>query len=91
MGELVELTAEEVSMVKRHREKIAMEKASNELLIRVLVATADYEKWLQENSAGSSYTTFLDDFGYQGVDPKMTFNFVEHLRRKAKEAVRQTG
>lgn len=62
----MELTNEERQAVYnlRHEKERAMRPA----LEHLLNVAARYTAWLNKNGAGSTYSTFCDDFGYEAVD-----------------------
>lgn len=38
------------------------------LALKVLRTAYKFESWMQDTGAGASYSTFCDDFGYEGVE-----------------------
>lgn len=62
----MELTEREMEVVLRMRRTSAVHVARKQAKLEILRAAHEYEKWLQENGVGSTYSTFCDDFGYDG-------------------------
>lgn len=82
---VMELSQEEVDTIERIRaEREAAAKKRAETL-HILRTAYEYEKWLQENGAGSSYSTFRDDFGYSGEYGEWMYNVISSLRDRARE------
>lgn len=62
----MDLTQEEAEIIQAHRrQRLEAKKQQSVHLLRV---AADYARWLQEEGAGSTYSTFCDDFGYEAVE-----------------------
>lgn len=62
----MEISEEERCLILQHRRKVDDElkpKAAH-----LLDVSARYLSWLIENGAGSTYSTFCNDFGYEPVD-----------------------
>lgn len=62
----MELTEREREAVLRMRRVDAVSNSVKRARLEILRVALDYERWLQENGAGSTYSTFCDDFGYDG-------------------------
>jgi hypothetical protein len=56
---------EEVRLIMNHRAELARENNIITLRQEMLKVAFAYCVWLNENKAGSTYSTFCDDFGYQ--------------------------
>lgn len=76
----LELTEEEVAHIKQRREKEEARKAVlKKRLDRIMVAH-DYEKWLQDKGRGSTFSTFVNEFGYDELDSSEVYGVVEAIR-----------
>jgi hypothetical protein len=51
-----------------------------ELRLEVLRTMFEYEKWLKEVGAGSTYSTFCDDFGCVHSERSVIFTIISELR-----------
>lgn len=58
------LTDEEKCMVDKMRAEREADLKHRVYRLELLKVAYEYEKWLQENGAGTSYSTFWNDFGY---------------------------
>lgn len=77
------LSAEEIHWIEERRaEREAAAKRQAEKL-KILKTAYQYEEWLQENEAGSTYSTFCDDFGYGGEHREFMFKAVTQIRSLA--------
>jgi hypothetical protein len=63
--ELLVSDPEEVRLIMNHRAELAREKNIIALRQEMLKVALAYCVWLDENRAGSTYSTFCNDFGYQ--------------------------
>ena len=82
--EFVELEEEELDVVKEYRAKRDAQKRQKNLQFEILEQAYEYEKWLRENGAGSSFSTFCDDYGYPSSENrKFIYDAVEEIRRQA--------
>lgn len=85
----MELSEEERCLFLQHRRKIDDElkpKAAH-----LLDVSARYLSWLIENGAGSTYSTFCNDFGYEpadGEDRPVLYEEVLNLISLAKDSYR---
>lgn len=75
----MELSQQEMAIVQKYRAEKAQRDKAREFYLECLETTARYRKWLNENEAGSTYTTFCDDFEYAGEDRQYMFKVVEHM------------
>lgn len=79
----IELTEEEEKLLldlRAQKEQIKANIAKRREILRVAY---EYETWLQENGAGSTYSTFCDNFGYTGADREEMYHDVGDVRKKA--------
>ena len=61
----MELTEHEKNTVLRMRKAQAERKQRKEAALHILKTAYLFERWMQENGVGPSYSTFCDDFGYE--------------------------
>jgi hypothetical protein len=94
------MTPQEEALVLAHRKVRDRDLAADVLLLVVMRVGFEYQNWLNENGAGSTYTTFCDEFGYPaeglpqiltsaGIDRPLIFNLVGLLRVQARDLTRQ--
>ena len=79
----MELTQEEIQVVEQHRAEKEFIRRRKEMQFVILETAYEYEKWLRQNGAGSSYSTFCDDFKYDGDNRQFVYDAVEEIRRQA--------
>jgi hypothetical protein len=64
------LTAAEFEAVAAMRAAIAAREREKELASHVMSTAAAYLNWLRKEGAGSTFSTFCDDFAYLPHDPE---------------------
>jgi hypothetical protein len=74
------LTPEEKAFILSKREKDKRVSKKAELKLRVLKIAGNYESWLQANGRGSSFSTFVDEFGFDEHGASEFFRRVEKVR-----------
>lgn len=83
MADDLVLTESERALIIQRREdekKAAEARASRRSALRV---AADYEAWLQDNGRGSTFSTFVNEFGYDEAGAGDVFRRVETIRQVA--------
>lgn len=68
----------------------ALRSARQAKMLHVLATARDYAFWLVDNGAGSTYSTFCDDFGYQaqpGEDRPALYRKLEAIFDVARAAL----
>ena len=84
MAKTIELEDDEIDVVEEYRAKREAQKKQSNLQFEILEQAYEYEKWLRENGAGSSYSTFCDQYGYPAMENrKFIYECVEAIRRAA--------
>ncbi len=81
----MELSPHETDLVLQYRREQVEAAKVKQRALALLKAAFEYEKWLQENDRGTSYTTFLDEFGFKGDHTSSTYNQVIYLIYAARE------
>jgi hypothetical protein len=89
---------EEVRLIMNHRAALAREMNIVALRQEILKVALAYCVWLDENRAGSTYSTFCDDVGYQlpetlsatGVERNTLFRAVGQLLALATDKAEAT-
>lgn len=79
LGDLI-LTESERAMVLQRREQEAKEAKNRAFRLKALGIAADYEAWLQTNNRGSTFSTFVEEFGYDELGADYVFRHVEAIR-----------
>lgn len=82
-NEFGELDATEREMIRKHRAEIERIKQNEAFRLKALEVAARYEKWLQAEGEGDSYSTFINSFGYQERDGNEMHEFVQKIRQAA--------
>lgn len=77
---LINLTEDERALILRRREKAEAEALALLAKLQVIETAAKYEAWLQSNKRGSSFSTFVNEFGYQEAGADVMFFRVENVR-----------
>jgi hypothetical protein len=80
---MIELTEEEQNLILKRREEIAALEETRRVKLLTLETAAKYEAWLQQEGRGSTFSTFVDEFGYDEHDASSMFKRVEVLRAAA--------
>jgi len=62
----MELTKEEQNIILKMRYEKERQERKEVLSLKYLKLAAEYLAFLQNEGAGSTFTTFTDDFGYHG-------------------------
>ena len=78
----MELTAEEVDLVLKHREEQAQVAEAQRMKLRVLGIASQYEAWLQTHNRGSSFSAFVNEFECDEATANL-FKRVETVRAAA--------
>ena len=65
------LTEEEKNIILALRKDEEKRQQQKQMMLAVLETAARYARWLEENGRGTSYTTFVDEFGFD-EDIKMS-------------------
>ena len=55
-------------------------------MIKILKIAYEYAVWLEENGAGSTFSTFIDDFGYQEKGAAFMYDNVMAVMHLAKNS-----
>lgn len=74
------LTPEEEALILNRREKSARVSKEAAQRLRVLKIAGNYESWLQANGRGSSFSTFVEEFGFDEPGAAEFFRRVEKVR-----------
>lgn len=74
------LTPEEKALILNNREKANRASKKAEMKLRVLKIAGNYESWLQANGRGSSFSTFVEEFGFDEPGAAEFFRRVEKVR-----------
>jgi len=60
----MDLTAEEIALVEEYRKEKAKEEERRRRTSHRLQIAKDYIEWLYANGRGTTFSTFVDEFGY---------------------------
>lgn len=73
------ISPEEAQIINERRAKKARKKHQARLVRRALHVALRYQCWLSRNRQGSSYSTFVNAFGYEQSDCSEMFRVVEKI------------
>lgn len=79
------VSPEEHAAIMEMRRKSDAIKEHSRLSMEILTTAHRYEQWLRDNGAGSSYSTFCNEFGYQGERSSFIYAQVQRIRHVAKD------
>jgi hypothetical protein len=78
----IDLTPEEIEIIKEYRQREEAKKLAKLYRLEVFRVAYEFEQWLQDNGAGSTYSTFCDDFDYKGkYDRSKLYHDIDALRQ----------
>lgn len=83
MSTVIELTEEERVIILARRNEFAEKEERLRKKLLTIETAAKYESWLQKEGRGSSFSTFVDEFGYDEHGASAMFNMVEAVRKAA--------
>lgn len=66
-------------LVFKMRQEDALKAKQKAIRLKVLRVAHEYEAWLQEEGVSSSFSTFINTFGYQESDGKQLYELVTHV------------
>lgn len=66
-------------LVFKMRQEDALKAKQKALRLKVLRVAHEYEIWLQDADVSSSFSTFINTFGYQESDGKQLFELVTRV------------
>lgn len=73
---LSDLTKEEKELILKRRQDPVRAESRIRQQQKILKTSIDYWKWLVENGRGSSFSTFIEEFGYDGHDSSIMYKAV---------------
>ncbi len=80
MEKLWSLSDEEQALVIEHRRQLLAERNRLARRLRVLELALKYEHWLQKNERGSSFSTFVNEFGCDDGNSNTLYEQVQGVR-----------
>jgi hypothetical protein len=85
------LSEAEAQLIRERREDEERKARRRRLTLHYLKTAYEYKAWLQEHGAGSSYSTFCNEFGYQPPEDwplsrNHIYNAVSGLIQKARRS-----
>lgn len=76
---LDELSPDELAVVEKYRAQRDKERKHKELSREILKVAYEYLMWLQANGVWTSYSTFCNEFGYEGEYRRHIYETVTSL------------
>jgi hypothetical protein len=61
----MQLNDYEIQLVRKHRAEVKAKADALEMRVLVLSTALAFERWLQKSGEGHSYSSFVNQFGYQ--------------------------
>jgi len=83
------LTPAEKALIISGRDQKAKEKAHDKKTILLLKVAFQYQSWLQKNLRGSTFSTFVNEFGYSSDQTKNDYEVVRAIINTADERKRK--
>lgn len=82
------LDEEEIEIIQKHRAQKEAERKRMDSILKLLRVAYEYEQWLKENGRDTSFSTFVDEFGFQnegGLISNLSWFYdrVNEMRQKA--------
>ena len=84
---LIEVNDDELTMIYRRREEIGLRALIDSRCVKSLITASEYEQWLNLHGRGSSFSTFINEFNYQGESGELLFKAVEAARKAVREVL----
>lgn len=81
--EIDALSPDEVKLLEAHRKRKETQGQSSAHQIHALKVAARYSIWLDKEGRGTSFSTFVDEFGYESSDCKQVYEKVLKIREAA--------
>lgn len=78
-----DLSPDEIRLIEEHRRKKREQEEYHRQTQKILKVAAGFESWMYKHDIGPSYSTFTNEFGYQGADSHEVYNIVDNLRHVA--------
>jgi len=78
-----DLSAEEVALVKSHREERALKLAALVFQRKAIATALSFKDWSAESGEGLTFSTFVNSFGYQDGEGRQMFDAVERILNAA--------
>lgn len=83
MSTQITLTDDEVKLIENNRAKKAQQEWRINNRIKTLVTALRYDKWLKKNGRGSSFSTFVNEYGYEDKDASDMYKVVKEVIQAA--------
>lgn len=84
------LTADERGIIERVRAQKAADEQRRKREKQVLRLTVKYIGWLEREGRGSTFSTFVNEFGYDEHDSSQVYKVIEAIKVSLREAVMQS-
>lgn len=81
--ELGDLSPDEVALIRQRRAENSRREQQLEFRLEAIKVAAEYETWLQANKCGDSFSTFINEFGYQEPQGSIMHHYVTRIRKAA--------
>ena len=83
MSETMQLDDDEIALIERHRTEKRKRVERDSFALVALKIAAGYEEWLQREGLGDSFSTFVNEYGYQGKNAGRMHEAVKAIRQAA--------
>lgn len=79
----MELTAEELALIQKHRDTKAKQDAAHAFQRKAIATAHAFAEWSAESGYGLTFSTFINQFDYQEADGKAMYAAVERIQQAA--------
>ena len=78
-----DLSEEEITLIEKHRKAEAARKAAAEFHRKAIFAAHEFEEWSVRTGQGLTFSTFVENFGYQDKDCRELYEAVSRISEAA--------
>jgi hypothetical protein len=82
-AQTISLSKDELEIIQKRRDEKAKAEFKIKYRIKALETARNYDVWLRENGRGSSYSTFVNEFGYEDDDSSFMYKVVKEILETA--------
>jgi hypothetical protein len=79
----MKLDDDEIALIERHRAEKRKRIERENFALNALKIAAGYEEWLQREGVGDSFSTFVNEYGYQGEKAGRMHETIKAIRQAA--------
>jgi hypothetical protein len=83
MTESILLSEEELKIIRKHRDQKAQDELRRSKKSQALALASEYERFLGINGRGTSFSIFVNEFGYEAKDASFMYGVVMDIFKAA--------